>query len=145
MTGELLNPTAFTGCFVCGLDNPRGLRLRIVREGDEAVARHVPGPAEVGYPDRFHGGLVGLLVDEMAVYAGVCHDVWSMTARVSYRLRDGVAVGAPLDVRARVTRRMRSAFVAEVVLTVDGAVVADGEATCMETEAARVLRERHSG
>lgn len=143
MTGDRLNPTTFTGCFVCGLDNPRGLRLVIVRDGDAAVARYVPRDHEIGYPDRFHGGLVGLLVDEMLVYAGVARGVWSMTARVAYRLREGIAPGTPLDIRAEATRMRPRAFVASVTLTCEGRVVADGEGTCVVRDDANAIIALH--
>ena len=41
----------------------------------------------MGYPDRVHGGLIGMLVDEMLVYAGAPHGMWGMTAKVRYWLR----------------------------------------------------------
>ena len=144
MSGELLNPATFTHCFVCGLDNPRGLRLRIHRDGDTAVARHGPLPSEIGYPDRFHGGLVGLLVDEMLVYAGVCVGVWSMTARVSYRLREGIPPGTPIDIRAEVTRMRPRAFVAVVALRCDGRLVAEGEGTCVVRDDASEIIALHN-
>ncbi len=141
--GPLLNPREFTGCFVCGMDNPDGLRLPIHQDGDEAVARYVPRPGQVGYPGRFHGGLVGLLVDEMLVYAGVCHGLWSMTARVGYRLRAPIPVGSTLDVRARMVRRARGAFRAEVTVTSDGRRVADGEGMCVIHDAAALVAPLH--
>lgn len=144
-TMPLLNPPGFTGCFVCGLDNPDGLRLPIYRDGDEAVTWIRPTLHHVGYPDRFHGGLVGLLVDEMLVYAGVCHDLWGMTARVEYRLRAPIAVDAPVEVRASLTRRTRGAFRAEVRVTTPEGLAADGAGMCVIHPDADALRDRHQG
>lgn len=143
--GRLLNPPEFTGCFVCGMDNPDGLRLPIHQDGDDAVARYVPAAGQVGYPGRFHGGLVGLLVDELLVYAGVCHGLWSMTARVGYRLRAPIAVGEPVDLRARVTRHARGAFRAEVQVECGGRRVAEGEGLCVIHDAAALIAPFHSG
>jgi hypothetical protein len=128
----LLNPADLTSCFVCGPDNPHGLALRIHRDGDEAVARYTPPAHQEGYPGRFHGGLVGLLVDEMLVYAGAVHGLYGMTARVAYRLRTPLAPGETLTLRSRMTRGSGRGFQAEVrIYGGDGRVAATGEGTCV--------------
>lgn len=133
----LLNPPEITGCFVCGLDNPDGLRLRIYRQGSEAVSAYAPRPTDAGYPGWMHGGLVGLLVDEMLVYAGAAHGLWSMTARVRYRLRRPIPLGAPVRLRGRLLQRSGRGYRASVAVHLpDGALAAEGEGTCM-------LRDEH--
>ena len=134
----LLNPPEITGCFVCGLDNPDGLRLRIHREGSDAVAVYAPRPTDAGYPELFHGGLVGLLVDEMLVYAGAAHGLWAVTARVGYRLRRPIPLGAPVRLRGRLLRRSGRGYRAAVEVRLpDEALAAEGEGACM-------LRDEHS-
>jgi acyl-CoA thioesterase FadM len=128
----LLNPADFPHCFVCGVDNAHGLHLRVHRDGTDAVARYAPIPHQEGYPGRFHGGLVGLLVDEMLVYAGAPHDLWGMTAKVQYRLRRAIAFDGPLELRARLTQRSARGFRATVTIHgPDGVLAADGEGTCV--------------
>ena len=61
----LLNPPEFPHCLVCGPANPDGLHLDIHRDGTDAVARYTPKATQIGYPERVHGGLIGMLVDEM--------------------------------------------------------------------------------
>lgn len=127
-----LNPVSVTGCFVCGDDNPDGLHLDIRRDGDEAVAVYAPRATQQGWPQRFHGGLVGLLVDEMLVYAGAPHGLWGMTARVGYRLRRPIPLDATLHLRGRMTQRSARGFRAEVTVRLaDGTLAADGEGTCV--------------
>ena len=87
---------------------------------------------------------MGLLVDEMLVYAGVCVGVWSMTARVSYRLREGIPPGTPIDIRAEVTRMRPRAFVAVVALRCDGRLVAEGEGTCVVRDDASEIIALHN-
>ena len=84
---DLLNPPEITHCFVCGSDNPSGLGLHVFRDGTDAVATWVPDERFQGWADRLHGGIIGLLVDEMLVYAGAPHGLWGMTAKVRYWLR----------------------------------------------------------
>jgi hypothetical protein len=117
---------------VCGPTNPDGLGLRVYRDGTDAVARFVPRPSQEGYPDRFHGGLVGLLVDEMLVYAGAPHGVWGMTAKVRYWLRKPIALDAALELRGRLTQRSGRGFRAVVSLHLpDGSLAAEGEGMCV--------------
>ena len=101
----LLNPPDFPDCLVCGPANPEGLHLRIHRDGTDAVARYTPRATQIGYPERVHGGLIGMLVDEMLVYAGAPHGLWGMTAKVRYWLRRPIPVGAELTLRGRLVQR----------------------------------------
>ncbi len=127
-----LNPPETPCCFVCGPDNPEGLGLLVYRDGDDAVAAYTPPAAHQGYPDRMHGGLVALLIDEMLVYAGAPHGIWGMTAKVTYRLREAIPLGATLSLRGRLTRRTAGGFRAAVeVRLADGTLAADGEGTCV--------------
>ncbi len=90
---KLLNPPQCPECFGCGPANPRGLQLEIYQDGTDAVATFSPTGDLSGYPDRLHGGVIGLLVDEMLVYAGAPHGLWGMTAKVRYWVRKPI----PLD------------------------------------------------
>lgn len=128
----LLNPAEFPHCYVCGAGNADGLGLRVYRDGTDAVARYSPRPYQEGYPARFHGGLVGLLVDEMLVYAGAPHGVWGMTAKVRYWLRTPISMDAALELRGRLTQRGDRGFRAVVSIhSPDGTLAADGEGMCV--------------
>lgn len=117
---------------MCGPANPEGLGLEVIRDGDDAIARFVPRSTHQGWPERTHGGLVGLLVDEMLVYAGAPHGLEGMTASVSYRLRRPIPIGAELELRGRLTRRSSRGYRASVeVRLADGLLVAEGEGTCV--------------
>lgn len=129
---QVLNPDEFPHCFVCGPDNPDGLHLVVYRDGDEAVATYAPRSTHEGYPERFHGGLVGLLVDEMLVYAGAAQDLWGMTAKVSYALRAHIPMDAELSLRSRLTRAGSRGYRATVEIRLaDGTLAAEGEGMCV--------------
>jgi hypothetical protein len=135
---ELLNPPGCPDCFVCGAENPAGLRLRIHRDGTDAVARFTPAEVCQGYPDRLHGGIVGLLIDEMLVYAGAPHGMWAMTASVRYWLRRPIPLDVELELRSRLTQRSERGYRATVAIRLpDGALAAEGEGMC-------VLRRSHA-
>ena len=102
------------------------------RDGTDAVATYAPTAQQEGYPQRFHGGLVGLLVDEMLVYAGAPHGVWGMTAKVRYWLRRPIPMDAELELRGRLTQRSERGFRAVVTIHLsDGQLVAEGEGMCV--------------
>lgn len=133
----LLNPPEFPDCFVCGPDNPEGLGLRIHRDGTDAVARYTPRATHIGYPERVHGGLVGMLVDEMLVYAGAPHGIQGMTAKVRYWLRRPIPVGSELHLRGRLVQRSERSYRAVVSVRLpDDTLVAEGEGMCVVRRAA---------
>lgn len=94
------NITAFDDhyCFVCGPDNPRGLKIKVkyipedmAAETELALPREYQGWAEV-----IHGGILSTLLDEM-----MAHAVWhfagpgvtlSMEVRFYHPLKPGEAV-----------------------------------------------------
>ncbi|MBI2875591.1 MAG: PaaI family thioesterase [Candidatus Tectomicrobia bacterium] len=55
---------AHPGCFGCGLDNPKGLRLQFYLEDGQARAEFRPTTDHAGYEGLVHGGLISLLFDE---------------------------------------------------------------------------------
>ena len=128
----LLNPPDITTCFVCGKDNHEGLHLRVHKDGTDAVARFTTRQTHSGYPERLHGGIVGLLVDEMLVYAGAAHGLLGMTAKVRYWLRKPIPLGATLHLRGRLVQRSDRGFRAVVSVRLpDDQLVAEGEGMCV--------------
>lgn len=127
-----LNAGATPHCFGCGADNARGLRLEIFKDGTDAVASFTPTPDLGGWPDRLHGGVIGLLVDEMLVYAGAPHDLWGVTAKVRYWLRKPILFGEELTLRSRMIQRSSRGFRATVAIHKPGEVLAaEGEGMCV--------------
>lgn len=128
----LLNPPQCPECFGCGADNARGLRLLIYRDGTDAVATFRPDDQLSGYPDRMHGGIVGLLVDEMLVYAGAPHGLWGMTASVRYWVRKPIPLDSELTLRSRLTQRSDRGFRATVTIHLpEDVLAAEGEGLCV--------------
>ncbi len=57
------------GCYVCGCENPIGLKIQFRFEEKKAIAEFVPGPEHQGYPGVLHGGLISALLDETMGWA----------------------------------------------------------------------------
>lgn len=117
---------------MCGSANASGLGLHVHRDGTDAVAVFRPEERLQGYPDRLHGGIIGLLVDEMLVYAGAPHDLWGMTAKVRYWLRKPIALeGVELVLRSRMIQQSGRGFRAVVSVHSGETLVAEGEGMCV--------------
>jgi acyl-coenzyme A thioesterase PaaI-like protein len=85
-------------CFVCGRDNPRGLKIKVHYVSEEMAAEtEVALPREYqGWADVIHGGILSTLLDEM-----MAHAVWhfagpgvtlSLEVRFHHPLKPGEAV-----------------------------------------------------
>jgi acyl-coenzyme A thioesterase PaaI-like protein len=121
-------------CFVCGRENPLGLRTRWTSDRQSGEARctvSVPGPFN-GYPGVVHGGIVTSLLDEAMgrslLVEGTFEDLL-VTARLEVAFRRTTPTDTPLTVVGRIVRRSgsRAQCTAEILLP-DGSVTATAEA-----------------
>lgn len=105
-------------CFVCGVENPHGLRARPRREADGRVALdYAPRVCDCGYRGVVHGGIVMTLLDEVMTWAALLESGrLCVAAELTTRLLKPVAPGVPLRVEARVVRAGR-------LLKVEGAAL----------------------
>ena len=55
-------------CFVCGLNNPLGLKLDFETDGRIVRAHFAPRPEHVGFRETVHGGLIATVLDEAMVW-----------------------------------------------------------------------------
>lgn len=123
-------------CFVCGLENPVGLRLAFYSTGPgEATCDYVAPEHYQGYPGVVHGGIVASMLDEIvgraAMEAGP--DRFMMTARLEVRYRQPVPIGVPLRLVGRlISRRARAASAAGQILLPDGTIGAEAEALLVD-------------
>lgn len=117
-------------CFVCGADNPRGLRIRFRKEGDGRVAAEWTPPPEVeGYSGLVHGGVVAAVLDEAMSKAVAAMGAPALTAHLEVRYRRPVPSGAKYQITGEVTRRDKRRLYVRAVLAGDrGTVHAEGSA-----------------
>ncbi len=119
-------------CFVCGLENDKGLKAAFFEtDTHEVVAVFTPHRLHQSYPGRVHGGVAACILDETmgrAVQIGQ-GDVWGVTAELSLAYKKPLPYGTQLKCVGRVTKELRLLFKAEgEILLPDGtvAVTANG-------------------
>jgi beta-phosphoglucomutase len=116
-------------CFACGQENPIGLKLMPVFDGEKATAEFTPGRLHQGWNDAIHGGILYTLLDELAFYAMLCHGVeFSVTGKSEIKFKQVAPVGKPIRASSWVTKATRRLVEARAVLTLhDDTVIAEGD------------------
>jgi acyl-coenzyme A thioesterase PaaI-like protein len=120
-------------CFVCGPDNPDGLRIKYRMDGDLCRASFTPGDAYVGYDEMTHGGIIFSALDDVMANWMFLQGIRAHTAKCEIRYRQPVPVGTCIELTGRLIKRKgRVAVMAgEACRATDGQVVADAQASFM--------------
>lgn len=128
-------------CFVCGVENPCGLRIRFFNDGHHrALARVTLGSQYQSYPGIAHGGILTTILDETMGRAVLAEDGsddihaarFMFTARMETRFRQPVPLDEEFVVRGRVdSDRGRVVQVSGEVVLADGRVAVEATATLL--------------
>jgi uncharacterized protein (TIGR00369 family) len=117
-------------CFLCGIDNPIGLKLQFYEDEDQRVyATFTPQEKHQGYPGVMHGGIACALLDETIGRTLVGLDIWAMTVDLHVRFLKSVPLGSPLTVVGEMVRlRSRTLEGRGEIRLADGSVAVTAEA-----------------
>lgn len=119
-------------CFVCGLSNPAGLRLRFYNTGAGEVTAEFSLPEQYqGYPGIVHGGIVASMLDEAAgrSFMGGDEPNFMFTARLTIRYRRNVPTQTPLRLVGQAGKRSgRYAEATSRIFGPQGDLLAEAEA-----------------
>ena len=122
-------------CFGCGSLNPRGLRLHFTLDSKKKnlKSRWTPTKEFQGYQDILHGGILGLILDEMMVNLLWKLNRPSVTAKLEIRFLYPAKVGQPIDFEAHIsTREGRVTRMQAKAALPAGKVIAQASATCIQ-------------
>ena len=92
-------------CFVCGDDNPLGLRIAFRMDGDACRAEFTPGPFHGGYDDMTHGGIIYSVLDDVMANWLFLKGTRAHTARCEIRYREPLAIGETILLEGRLVKR----------------------------------------
>ena len=122
-------------CFVCGKNNPIGLKLDFFFDGKTIQTDFTPRKEHQGYFNIVHGGIISTLLDEVMVKLAIEMGMPSVTARMDIRLRKALDVGKKITVRAeilRVTKKILEVYAKAV--TEGNVIVADATGKLMKID-----------
>jgi len=129
-------------CFVCGLANPFGLKLRFYTQADGEVIADIIIPEQFqGYPGVVHGGVVAAILDEAAgrshmveyTLGGESRTRFMLTARMELRYRQNAPVGQPLRLVGRAGKsKGRTAQASAYLYDQSGSLLAEAEAVLVD-------------
>ena len=121
-------------CFVCGLSNPFGLKLRFYDTGPgEVSAECTLGEQYQGYPGVVHGGIVTAMLDETLGRVAIAAERWMVTGRINIRFRQPIPVGETLTVVGEVVAWKKRVLEARgEIRLADGQVGAEATGTFLE-------------
>lgn len=114
-------------CFVCGPDNPIGLKLSFAPEGEGVRAEFTPSELHGGYEGLVHGGILAALIDDALANIWFLRGEEAVTAKIEVRFRQEARPGERLVVTAKPTGSRGGLMSARaVVARSDGSVIAEG-------------------
>ncbi len=90
-------------CFVCGTDNPQGMRLKFVydEEGKRFVCRFRLSRRYWGPPKHAHGGIIATILDEAMGKVNRIRHIIAVTSEMHVKYLKMVPLGQPLLVESR--------------------------------------------
>lgn len=123
-------------CFVCGLDNEHGLKLKFYQQDDgSVVVRHIVPEQYQGYPGTVHGGILASMFDEVLgrVFMDGDFTRFMYTARLTIRYRKPVPTGVEITIIGRAVRdRGRAAESKAELYGPDGQLLAEADALMID-------------
>jgi acyl-coenzyme A thioesterase PaaI-like protein len=96
---------AANNCFVCGPDNPIGLRVKFRIEDGVCRGEFTPRDQHRGYDKVTHGGIVFSLLDDVMANWLWLQGYVCFTARADVRYRAHLPIGTPVRLEGRCVRR----------------------------------------
>lgn len=98
-------------CFVCGMENPIGLKLRFYTDEEgRCIARFRPKPEHQGFSGHLHGGIISTLLDEVMGRVLIHQEVWAMTGRLEVKFGKPVPLDQELTIVGELTRNRSRAY-----------------------------------
>ena len=115
-------------CFACSQENPIGLKLKPVQDGDKVTAEFTAGKFHQGWDNVIHGGILYTLLDEVTAYAMLCHGIeLGVTAKSEIRFKQVAPINKPIKASAWITKLTRRLVETKGVLTLkDDTIIVDG-------------------
>lgn len=122
-------------CFICGKDNPIGLKAHFVIDPQKRRAETSVRIAEEfqGWQGITHGGIISALLDEICAQACMGSGLQVVTSELKLRYRAPVPTGSLVTVIGEVVGERRRLVDARGRLELDGKIMAEAEVVLFRT------------
>ena len=131
-------------CFVCGMENPIGLKAFFYDDDDgRVIAKFTPRQEHQSYPGVLHGGIISALIDEAIGRVVTSLDIWAVTAKLELKFRKPVPLGEELTIIGEMVRLRSRSFEARGELRLsDGTVAVEGYGVYIRLPDEEIKRRR---
>jgi len=120
---------SFRNGFVCGKDNPIGLKVKIFKEKNIVNAEFIPEENHQGYKGIVHGGVIFSIMDEvMSRAVMVTKGIMTLTVEINIKYRKKAKVGKKIIFTAKMGRDLGRMVEAEgKAFLEDGILIAEAK------------------
>jgi uncharacterized protein (TIGR00369 family) len=125
----------YGNCFVCGENNPNGLRLNFEIDAQKKTLKttFVASPTFQGWDGIVHGGIISTLLDEAMAKLVYELGYHAVTASLEIKFKKPAPILKPLLVHGEITEVNRRLIRAKAhVAKEDGTVLATGTSTFLQ-------------
>jgi len=139
--GHAMKFETYGNCFVCGENNPGGLRLsfEIDKEKQTLKTTFIGEPIFQGWDGIVHGGIISTLLDEAMAKLSYELGYDTVTATLEIRFRKPAPILEPLHVFGEITEVNKRLVKAKArVTTEDGTILAEGFSTLLRQSSSRM-------
>lgn len=146
MTTKIKQPNS-KHCFVCGLENPAGLQLKIYQIEPGVIETTFIAPEHFqGYPGVLHGGIVATLLDEISGRAHMGEDPsaprFLFTGKLEVIYRKNVPIGQPLRIVGKAGKQRERAVEGWAgIYDLEGRLLAEANALLFDIPPAQTTGE----
>lgn len=123
---------SYGNCFVCGENNPYGLRLsfEIDKEHQTLKTTFVANPTFQGWDGIVHGGIISTLLDEAMAKLVYELGYQAVTASLEVRFKNPAPILQPLFIYGEIVEVNKRLIEAKSrVVKEDGTILAEGRST----------------
>jgi len=95
----------YRNCFVCGKENPFGLKITFFKDKNKVKAEFIPESKHQGFQGIVHGGVLFSILDEiMGRTALITKRVMTLTVEIDIKYRKKALVGKKIIFTAQMTK-----------------------------------------
>lgn len=116
-------------CFVCGKDNPIGLKLTFYGQDGKTISEFTPEVIHQGYKGVTHGGIISTILDEAMIYATMQDGLYPITAELTVRFKKPLMIGQTAIIEANIIKKKSSLVIAhaKLISKQDGCLIAEAQ------------------